>query len=48
MFSLNLGLPLGSHLISSVQLLLVHNNKLGLFGLGLEFIQGDPLGLALQ
>jgi hypothetical protein len=48
MFSLNLGSPLGSHSISSAQLLLVNSNELGLFGIGLEFIQGNPIGLALQ
>jgi hypothetical protein len=26
---------------------LVHKNELGLFGLGLESVQGNPLGLAL-
>jgi hypothetical protein len=48
MFSLNLGSPLNSYLISLVYLLLTHSSELGSFGLGLESIQGNPLGLALR
>ncbi len=48
MFSLNLGSPVGNHLISSVQSLWVHSSELGSFGLSLESIQCNPLGLALR
>jgi hypothetical protein len=41
------GSLIGIHVISLVQLLLGHNIELGLFGLGLEFVQGNHLGLAL-
>jgi hypothetical protein len=47
MFFLDLGSLVGSHLIFSIQSLLVHSNELGLFGLGLESVEGNPLGLAL-